>query len=116
MLFPKNLDMSYENGETFLELVYDKWYICEQCRLCWDYANAASHQDMHCLNGPSRKKDFFKLDIPFSTNQKSLWILKLHLGERGGSVVEPLTRDRRAAGSSLSGVTTLWSLSKTHLS
>ena len=33
-----------------------------------------------------------------------------------GSVVECLTRDRRAAGSSLTGVTALWSLSKTHLS
>ena len=32
--------------------------------------------------------------------------------ERSGSVVECLTRDRRAAGSSL---TALWSLSKTHL-
>ena len=37
-------------------------------------------------------------------------------GERSGSVVECLTRDRRAAGSSLTGVTVLWSLSKTHLS
>ena len=36
--------------------------------------------------------------------------------ERSGSVVECLTRDRRAAGSSLTGVTGLWSLSKTHLS
>ena len=36
--------------------------------------------------------------------------------ERSGSVVESLTRDRRAAGSSLTGVTALWSLSKTHLS
>ena len=36
--------------------------------------------------------------------------------ERSGSVVECLTRDRRAAGSSLNGVTALWSLSKTHLS
>ena len=35
--------------------------------------------------------------------------------ERSGSVVECLTRDRRAAGSSLTGVTALWSLSKTHL-
>ena len=39
-------------------------------------------------------------------------------GKRGrsGSVVECLTRDRRAVGSSLTGVTALWSLSKTHLS
>ena len=57
-------------------------------------------------------------------------ILKLHTGgsgglversdietrERSGSVVECLTQDRRAVGSSLTGVTALWSLSKTHLS
>ena len=36
--------------------------------------------------------------------------------ERSGSVVECFTRDREAAGSSLTGVTSLWSLSKTHLS
>ena len=36
--------------------------------------------------------------------------------ERSGSVVECLTQDRGAAGSSLTGVTALWSLSKTHLS
>ena len=36
--------------------------------------------------------------------------------ERSDSVVECLTRDREAAGSSLIGVTALWSLSKTHLS
>ena len=44
--------------------------------------------------------------------------ISAHAGtrERSGSVVECLTRDRRAAGSSLTGVTALWSLSKTHLS
>ena len=36
--------------------------------------------------------------------------------ERSGSVVECLTRDRGAAGSSLAGVAALWSLSKTHSS
>ena len=36
--------------------------------------------------------------------------------ERSGLVVECLTRDRGAAGSSLTSVTALWSLSKTHLS
>ena len=36
--------------------------------------------------------------------------------ERSGSVVECLAQDRGAAGSSLTGVTALWSLSKTHLS
>ena len=34
--------------------------------------------------------------------------------ERSGSVVECLTQDRAAAGLSLTGVTALWSLSKTH--
>ena len=38
------------------------------------------------------------------------------LRERSGSVVECLTRDRRAAGSSLTGVTALQALSKTYLS
>ena len=33
-----------------------------------------------------------------------------------GSMVECLTQDRGAAGLSLTGVTALWSLSKTHLS
>ena len=41
---------------------------------------------------------------------------QLKLWELSGSVVECLTRDRRAAGSSHTGVTALWSLSKTHLS
>ena len=36
--------------------------------------------------------------------------------ERSGSVVECLTRDRGAGGSSLTGITVLWSLSKTNLS
>ena len=36
--------------------------------------------------------------------------------ERSGSVVECLTRNGGALGSSLTSVTALWSLSKTHLS
>ena len=35
--------------------------------------------------------------------------------EPSSSVIECLTRDRSASGSSLRGVTALWSLSKTHL-
>ena len=42
-------------------------------------------------------------------------LLKFSRG-RSGSVVDCLTRDRGAAGSSLTGVAALWSLSKTHLS
>ena len=41
--------------------------------------------------------------------------LNMTVRERSGSVVECLTRDREAAGSSLTSVTVLWSLSKTHL-
>ena len=41
-------------------------------------------------------------------------VIILLLWERSGSVVECLTQDRGAAGSSLNGVTELWSLSKTH--
>ena len=42
--------------------------------------------------------------------------IKIVSCECSGSVVECLTRDRGTAGSSLTGVTVLWSLSKTHLS
>ena len=50
-----------------------------------------------------------------------LFVVYLHLitfynRERSGSVVECFTRDRGVAGSSLTGVTALWFLSKTHLS
>ena len=41
---------------------------------------------------------------------------KIYMRERSGSVIECLTRDRRAAGSSLTGFTALCFLSKTHLS
>ena len=44
------------------------------------------------------------------------WKSHVAARERSGSVVECLIRDRRAAGSSLTGVIALWSLSKTHLS
>ena len=44
------------------------------------------------------------------------WALIIFYRERSGSVVECLTWDRGAAGSSLTGITALWSLSRTHLS
>ena len=53
------------------------------------------------------KKDACNLSF-LSLNDKSR--------ERSGSVVECLIRDGEAAGSSLTRVTALWSLSKTHLS
>ena len=52
--------------------------------------------------------------------RKTVIILSLftqrYIWERSDSVVECLNRDRKAAGSSLTGVTALWSLRKTHLS
>ena len=51
-----------------------------------------------------------------STTLFSVKINDIVQRERSGSVVECLTRDQRAAGSSLTGVTALWLLSKTHLS
>ena len=43
-------------------------------------------------------------------------LYKINIRERSCSVEECLTRDRGAVGLSLTGVTALWSLSKTHLS
>ena len=45
---------------------------------------------------------------------QSIFVLSV-AGERSCSVVECLTRDRRAAGSSLTGVIAFWSLSKTFI-
>ena len=68
---------------------------------------------------------FSEIKLFFSCNIKPLFNIEVKKkskwskgggGERSGSVVECLTRDRRAAFSSLTGVTGLWSLSKTHLS
>ena len=66
------------------------------------------------------------LEVKNQTKQTNLPLLiptlssscqsQLLLRERSGSVVECLTRDRGAGGSSLNGVTALLSLSKTHLS
>ena len=46
----------------------------------------------------------------------SLFKISIMTWEGSGSVVECLTQDRKAMGSSLTGVTALWSLSKTHSS
>ena len=57
-----------------------------------------------------------KRHLPFGPLSARMAKRHLDIRERNGSVVECLTRDRGAAGSSLTGVTALWSLSKTHLS
>ena len=72
-----------------------------------------SEQGLNCLNS------IFEipiLNLIGSTSGLFTILILVLYRERSGSVVECLTRDRRAAGSSLTGVTALWSLSKTHLS
>ena len=72
---------------------------------------------MHKAYFPVQNKASFQY-ISYSSCSSKFQILLLltSFRERSGSVVECLTRDRRAAGSSLTSVTALWSLSKTHLS
>ena len=60
------------------------------------------------------RKAFFGLIVYIQVNKFS--VMWGQDREHSGSVVECLTRDRRVAGSSLTGLTALWSLSKTHLS
>ena len=57
----------------------------------------------------------FEHGFEFENTINESWVICMNR-KRSGSMVECLTRDRRAAGSSLTGVTALWSLSKTHLS
>ena len=62
---------------------------------------------------------FCRLLVFFKINLFQMFFQEYHQTvnrERSGSVVECLTRDRGVAGSSLTGVTALWFLSKTHLS
>ena len=54
-----------------------------------------------------------------STEDNYIYRLAMNIAdlrELSGSVVECLTRDSKTAGSSLTGVAALWSLSKAHLS
>ena len=65
-----------------------------------------------------------KTDCPFGEDEENCPELECPTSkffycffrEPSGSVVECLTQDREAVGSSLIGFTALWSLSKTHLS
>ena len=61
-----------------------------------------------------RRNRIFNFIISRIYGDKRLRV-RWHYG-RMGSVVECLTRDHGVAVSSLTGVTALWSLSKTHLS
>ena len=80
------------------------------------------------VGSESESRKLFVTLIEMGTNQNPTDDIKQHekyplykeeprnVLEGSGSVVECLTRDRGAAGSSLTGVTALWSLSKTRLS
>ena len=58
-----------------------------------------------------------KILFPITVKIYSCKLFTIHVvRERSGSVVECLTLDRRAAGSSLTSATAMLSLSKTHLS
>ena len=57
-----------------------------------------------------------KINTVFGCFESHIIFLSENVGERSGSVVECLTRNREAARSSLTGVIALYSLSKTHLS
>ena len=73
-------------------------------------------RESHC-SSYAKIRDVDEDDIEACTSMHaSSRVTYLSTRERSGSVVECLTRDRRAAGSSLTGVTALWSLSKAHLS
>ena len=75
---------------------------------------------LHTVNPFAGSDNFVMIDcktMPDSHMQNKPCIncyVMLYERERSGSVVECLTQDRRAAGSSLTRVTELWSL--THLS
>ena len=60
-------------------------------------------------------KGYFQKDN-FEKNKQKTKKQAPFFRELSRSVVECLTGDQRAVGSSLTGVTALWSLSKTHLS
>ena len=70
-------------------------------------------QEMRSLVKSAYQKNIFLISQP----KHMLWVLKRTVSnKRNGSVVECLTGIRGAASSSLTVVTALWFLSKTHLS
>ena len=78
-----------------------KWHSFAIWATTWEFLTVTKAQTR-----PNKCEDSPKLSLFARMTPK--------IRERSGSVVEFLTRDWRAAGSSLTGVTVLWSLSKTH--
>ena len=78
--------------------------------------NRQSDPDVNWMSPVHGKSPLVQVKEPYDNLDMVTCRVSTCNRERSGSVVECLTRDRRAAGSSLTGVTALWSLSKTHLS
>ena len=83
------------------------------------FANAATDVILQQQLTPASARfpsAFKTVTISFDILRFLALALQARCRERSGLVVECLTRDRGAAGSSLTGVTPLWFLNKTHLS
>ena len=86
------------------------------CTVCYIEANL-EHEKSYVIWKVSNVKSLTSpTKVYFGWGLWSIYDLGSKVWERSGSVVECLTRDLGAAGWSLTGVTALWSLSKTHLS
>ena len=71
--------------------------------------NSVISSIQNCFNNSETPIICYKYNKPIRSTIFNFW-------ERSGSAVECLTLDQRAGGSSLTDVTVLLSLSKTHLS
>ena len=88
--------------EKYLENTQRPWKVLEF------YHVQFNRKNQHCFGDLNQ----YKIVVPLFGAAYAA----LNNWERSGSVVECLTLDRGAAGASLTCVTALWSLSKTHLS
>ena len=90
-------------------------------RVCMDLKNTWIYRDLlkgleNLLKSFERSLNYTVFfSVVFKTIDRN-WNQYKNVRECGGSVVECLTGDQEAMGSSLTSVTALWSLSKTHLS
>ena len=89
-------------------------YIIQLFGYCYVHVSGQRHAGLERLNSYTTPGTMMHVHFMFFAVFKNL--KSSFSGERSGSVVECLTRDRGAPGLSLIGVTALWSLSKTHLS
>ena len=79
-------------------------------------ANSVDPEQMAPIGAVLYGSTLFAIEASLTFQQATIAATGALRVNPGSSVVECFTRDREAAGSSLTGVTALWSLSKTHLS